>query len=171
MAKAAGIVVVTGHREIDDLFRKMPAKLQTKFTRGALRLGGKRAQQEFKRIVKDEAHDKGTLLRSTKIKALKRSRKRIGVQLVIDREKLFARYESEHGHKPHPAKGETEPYFYPAAIEFGTETREAVKPMRRALYDNAAAYRAFFIGDLRQFIQEQKVTTKLSKATGFGKLK
>jgi hypothetical protein len=167
----AGIVVVTGHKEIDDLFRKMPAALQRKFTRGALRLAAKRDQQETKRIIKSESYDTGAFYRSIKIKATKRSRVRIGVSVFTDRNKLFAEYEKQHGHKPHPRKGETEPHFYPASIEFGTDNEPAVKPMRRALYDNAGVYRAYFIGDLQKFIREQKVTTKLSKATGFGKLK
>jgi hypothetical protein len=88
--------------------------------------------------------------------------------MFIDRERLFANYAAKHGGKPpHPAKGESEPFYYAAAIEFGTESREPVKPMRRALYENADIYRAYFVGDVRQFIEENKVTTALPKATGY----
>lgn len=170
MAKA-GLVVVTGHKEIDDLFRKMPAALQRKFTRGALRLSAKRDLREAQRIIKNETYDTGAYYRSLKIKAQKRSRKRIAISVFTDREKLYAEYEKQHGHKPTPRKGETFPHFYPASLEFGTEHTPAISPMRRALYNNAAVFRSYFIGDLQKFIREQKVTTKLSKATGFGKLK
>lgn len=165
------LVVVTGHKEIDAKLRSMPAAMQRKLVRGALRKSAKREQQDFKRIVRQEAYDTGALQRSTKIRATKRSRVRVGVSLVIDREKLFQEYEKQHGHKPTPRKGESEPHFYPVEIEFGDESQAAVRPLRRSLYDNADAYRAYFVGDMTQFIAEQKVITKLNKATGFGKLK
>jgi hypothetical protein len=73
-----------------------------------LRKGAKRIQQEFKRIVHEEAHDTGALEQSTKVRALKRSRTRAGVGVVIDRDTLFTKYAAKHdGQKPHPAKGET----------------------------------------------------------------
>lgn len=167
-AAAKKLVFVTGFRELDDKLRAMEPKLQRKFVRGALRKGGKRLQQEAKRIIKSEARDTGAFEQSIKVKALKRSRKRVGIQMLPERDKLFAKYAAKHdGKEPHPAKSESEPFYYPAAIEFGTETHVAVKPMRRALYDNAEVYREYFKADLTQFIAEQKVSTKLAKASGY----
>jgi len=166
MAAATGgkLVIVTGYRELDAKLRNLPPALQRKFVRGALRKANKRINQEIQRILKAEAYDTGAFAKSIKAKALKRSRKRIGVATFTDTDKLYALYESKHGRKPHPAKGQTEPFFYPAVIEFGSVTHQAVAPMRRALYDNAAVYREYFKADLRQFIAENKVTPALPKA-------
>src|SRR5574343_924366 len=162
------LIFVSGAADVDRLLAGLEPKLQRKFVRGALRKGAKRITQEYQRIVKAEAYDTGVLAKSAKVVALKRSRKRLGVALVIDRTRLFAKYATKHGGKqPHPAKGESEPFYYPAVIEFGSETQQPVRPLRRALYDNADVYRAYFHADMRQFIAENKVTTTLTKAAGY----
>lgn len=159
-----GLVIVTGFAQLDAKLKSLPPNLQRKFVRGALRKGAKRIVLEAKRIVRAEAYDTGTLHKAFKVKALKRSRTRIGVSMFVDRDKLFADYAKKHGGKPpHPAAGEKEPFYYPAAIEFGTDKQPAIRPMRRALYDNADVYRAFFRADVLQFIAENKVTTALPK--------
>lgn len=166
-AQAGKLVIVTGFKELDAKLRQMEPKLQRKFVRGALRKGGKRLTQEAKRIIKTEARDTGAYEQSLKVAALKRSRKRIGIAMFPTRAKLFAKYAAKHGGKlPHPAAGESEPYYYPATIEYGSDTHQAVRPLRRALYDNEKVYREYFKADLTQFIAEQKVDTKLSKSTG-----
>lgn len=165
---AAGkLVIVTGFKELDAKLRTMEPKLQRKFIRGALRKGGKRLQQEAKRIIRTEAKDTGALEKSVGApKALKRSRKRIGVSVMPDRDKLFANYRAKHGGKaPSPMAGHNDPHYYAASIEFGTETQEAVRPFRRALYDNAKVYQEYFKADLREFIATQKVDTKLPKVS------
>lgn len=167
---AQKLVVVTGHKELDAKLRGLPAKIQRKFVRGALRRGMKRVVQDYKRIVRTEAYETGTMMRATKTRALKRSRKRIGFTLHIDREKLFAAYRAKYGHDPHPMKGRTDPHYYPASIEFGTDSQPAVRPMRRALYDNEDVIRAYFVGDVKQFIAENKVTTALPKVVKGSKL-
>ncbi len=159
---AGGLVIVTGFAQLDAKLRSLPAAIQRKFVRGALRKSAKRVVQEFKRIVHAEAHDTGTLERAAKVRSLKRSRTRIGVAMFIDREKLFAEYATKHGGKtPHPAAGEKDPFYYPAVIEFGSENRKPIRPMRRALYDHESELRAYFRDDTAQFIAENKVTTKL----------
>jgi hypothetical protein len=146
---------VTGFKELDAKLRNLPPKLQRKFVRQSLRKVNKRVQQEFKKIVTDEAFDTGALSRSTKVRALKRSRRRVGVGVYIDREKLFANYAKKHGgKKPHPAAGGTEPFFYPAVVEFGSESHEPVRPMRRALYEHEAEYRNYFRDDVAKLIAE-----------------
>lgn len=167
MATAGKLVIVTGFKQLDDKLRNMPAALQRKFVRGGLRKGTKRLIQEIRRIIKTDAYDTGAFYGSLKAKALKRSQKRVGVATFTDTDKLYAKYEQKHGHKPHPAKGETQPFFYPAVLEFGSETQEPVKPLRKALYDNASIYREYFKADVLQFIAENKVTVKLPKAGGY----
>jgi hypothetical protein len=159
------LVFVTGYAQLDAKLRTLPNKLQAKFVRGALRKCAKRVVRDTQNIVRAEAYNEGVLYRALKVKSLKRSRKRVGTSVFIDREKLFAAYTAKYGHPPHPAKGRSDPFYYPAVVEFGSDTREPVKPMRRALYDNANELRALFAADVRQFIAENKVTLKLPKAT------
>lgn len=167
MAEAYPLVATTGYADIDTKLSQLPPALQRKFYRGALRKGGNRVKQEFQRIVKDEAYDTGAYMRATSVRALKRKKDRIGVSLHVDKSKLIARRQKK--------TGETKEYYYPASLEFGYTRKNGthVKPVRaqrRALYDNQKVYLAYFVGDMRQFLAEQKVTTRLPKATGFGKL-
>lgn len=164
---AAGkLVIVTGFKELDAKLRQMEPKLQRKLVKGALRKGGKRVERESERIINEEAYDTGALKKSVTVRALKRSRKRIGVQILPQREKYFAKYAATHGGKqPNPSSGQSTPFYVPAAIEFGTKTARAIRPFRRALYDNKEEYLADFQADLAQFITEQKVDLKLPKAS------
>ncbi len=171
MAATQKLVFVTGDKELDAKLTAMTPALQRKFVRGALRRGSKRLTTEIKRIVRAEAYDTGAFHKSIRSKSLKRSRNRVGIAVMPDRDKLFANYAKKHdGKTPHPAKGETDPFYYVAALEFGTETMPAVKPLRTALYENKEVYQEYFKADLRQFIAEQKVTTTLPKAVKGSKL-
>ena len=162
MAAPQTLVFVTGFAQLDAKLRAMPNALQKKFVRGGLRKCAKRVTKEFKQIVHAEAHDTGTLEKAAKPKALKRSRTRAGVGVYIDRDKLFAAYAAAHdGKPPHPAAGEKDPFYYPAAIEFGTATQQPVRPMRRALYDHTKAYIDLFRSDVIEFIDANKVSYKL----------
>jgi len=166
MAKSASsMVVVTGFKELDARLRTMPTKLQRKFLKGALRKGGKRLSREVVNILEAEAYDTGTLAKSMKVKANKRSRKSIGVSVMPPRNVLFAKYAQAQQKQRKKAGNATfaapKKDYYPAYVEFGTETEPAVKPLRRALYENADVWRAYFQGDLKQFITEQKVSYKL----------
>lgn len=168
---ASDLVVVTGFRELDLKLRAMPAKLQRKFVRGALRKGGKRLTQAAKAIIKAEAYDTGALYSSIQVKALRARKDRIGIAVMPPRDKLFAKYAAKQQKQRKKAGNATfakpKAGYYPAFVEFGTPTMTAIKPFRRALYDNAAAYRAYFQGDLTQFVNEQQVTLKIDKAQGY----
>lgn len=161
------LVMVTGYTELDRKLRKLPGAMQRKFVRGALRKGTKRLVNEVKRVIRAEAYDEGSFYRSIKVKALKRSQKRIGVAAFTDTEKLYSDYEKRHGRQPHPSRSDNSPFFYPAVLEFGSETRPPVRALRRALYDNVSIYREYFKADLRQFIEENKVTSALPSVTGY----
>ena len=166
-----GLVVVTGFKELDAKLSAMPPAIQRKFLRGALRKGGKRLANAAVRIVQDEAFDTGTLAKSIKVKALKRTKARVGVEVMPSRDVLFKNYakaqQKARGKSGNATFAKPKTAYYPAYVEFGTDSQPAIKPFRRALYDNAAAYRAFFQGDMRQFIAEGKVRTTLGKATGY----
>lgn len=159
------LIFVTGLAQLDAKLTGLPSGIQRKFVKGALKKGAKRVAIEAKRIIRNEAYDTGTLYRSIKARNLKRSRRRVGVAIFPDKDKLFANYAAKHdGKPPHPAKGETEPFYYFATIEFGDANHEAVRPMRRALYDHANVYVAFFHADIQQFIAENRVSVALPKS-------
>lgn len=168
MAKQ-GLVVVTGFKELDAKLRGMPNAVQKKFIRGALRRGGKRLTQEAVRIVQAEAYDTGTLAKSIKVKSRKRSRTRIGISVMPPRDVLFKNYanaqQKDRKKSGNATFAKPKKDYYPAFVEFGTDTQPAVNPFRRALYDNANVYREYFKADMRQFIAENKVTTALPKAS------
>jgi hypothetical protein len=149
------LVVVTGDKELDARLGQLPAKLQKKLVRKALRKGGKRVLDKFRAIIRAEAYETGAYERSTSVRALRRSRQRIGVTIHVDRDKFFERYQAAYGHKPHPAAGDSEPFYVPAAIEFGTETRQAIRPQRRALYENEQQILQDFRQDLIEFTRSE----------------
>lgn len=158
MASFAGLfndlAVVTGSKELDAKLQALLPALQKKLVRQALRKSAYRAKKAIQEIIKSEAHDTGTLEKNLKVKALKRSRVRVGVGVCIDRDKLFADYEEAHGKPPHPAKGRTAPFYYPSVIEFGDKHHHPVRPMRRGLYDHEEEYKRYFKDDLEQIIAE-----------------
>lgn len=148
------LVVVTGDKQLDARLAKLPPKLQGKLGRKALRKGGKRVQEKFRKIVLAEAYETGAYLKSAKVRALPRKRNTIGVTLHIDREKYFQEYEKQYGHKPTPIAGGADPFYVPAGIEFGTKTQEAVRPQRRALYENEQNIVSDFRSDVSELIRE-----------------
>lgn len=158
------LAIVTGYKELDAKLRKMPEALQRKLVKGALKKSTDRDKQETIRIVKAEAYDTGAYSKSLKVRQIKRSRVKVGSMVIVDTQKLFQEYAKKHGRFPGSEKGQIRPAFYPAMIEYGSPTNQPISPMRRALYDNAKVYQAYFVGDLRQFIATQKVDTKLPKA-------
>lgn len=167
MAKQ-GLVVVTGFKELDAKLRMMPNALQKKLIRGALRKCGKRLSREAVRIIEAEAYDTGTLARSIKVKSMKRSKTRIGVSVMPPRDVLVKNYANAQQKDRKKSGNATfekpKTDYYPAFVEFGTESQPAKKPFRRALYDNANVYREYFKADMKQFIAEGKVSTALPKA-------
>lgn len=147
-------VILTGDKELDARLKQLEPKLQKKLTRKALRKGGKRVLTKFQDIVDAEAFETGAYRKSAKIRALKRSRNKLGVTIHVDRDKYFAEYEKQYGHKPTPRHGETEPHYVPATIEFGDERHEAVRPQRRALYENETQIKRDFVSDMKELVRE-----------------
>ena len=135
--------------------------MQNKFVRSALRKSGKKVKSDFQAIVKAEAFETGAYLRSTTVRATKRSRSKVGVSLQVDTLKFAREYLAGYGDFPTSMAGESRPFFVPAAIEFGYRLRNgnhvgAIKPQRRALYGNKRNVRSNFIRDLQAIIKEAK---------------
>lgn len=161
------VIELTGDRDLDVTLSQLDKKLKAKIIRGALRKCTKRMQQEFRRLAKTEAYETGAYMRSTKVRATKRKKGVVGVSLDIDRNKYWELYKAKYGHYPTSRRGDTEPMFVPAAIEFGTPTQPGKRIQRRVLYDNAEVWKAYFVGDVREFVFTMKVDTKLGKAQGY----
>lgn len=165
MAKAG---VMTGVADIDAKLKALEPKIQKKFTRQALRKSGKRVLSDLRAIIRAEAYDTGAYEKSTGVRAMRRSRTRLGVSIVVDRNKLQARRLKAKGKVEekklkdiltvHKAKID-EAHYYPASIEFGYTRKDgsevaAIKPQRRALYDNKATTITNFQADMRELIRE-----------------
>ena len=153
-------VFVTGHKEIDRVLSGLPLAVQKKFARHGLRVSIKKVQKDFEKNVKEaELIDTKAFLRSTKIKATKRSRNKVGMAFFTDTQAMFARrLKADSGSsrnlkelKKLDFKGM---FFYPAVLEFGDAHHPPHKPMRKALYDNAKVVQAYFEGDVLNSIQE-----------------
>lgn len=150
--------VVTGYKEIDRKLQAFAPKVQKKLLRQSLRKGGKRVLSRFKAIARAEAHDTGVYEKSASVKAMKRSRSRVGVSVVVDRDKYLAKYAAAYG-KPPSSAGGGEPFYVPAALEFGYIARdgshvEGIRAQRRALYENESQVKGDFVSDMREAIRE-----------------
>lgn len=147
MSKQRG-VVITGDKELDRKLAKLEPKLQKKLSRQATR-------KAAKDIVLPAAQaavpaNTGELEDSLKVRAVTRSRNRIG-HMVVAGDGFFV--------------GDQ---FYGGFIEFGTKTRATraghsrgrVMPgqhafLRPAVYDNEVRVRKLFQDTLREFIRQQ----------------
>ena len=146
--KAGGGVIVTGDEALDKLLATLTPKLQKKLIRQATR-------KSAKNIVLPEARnrvpvDTGDLEESLTVKAIKRSRNKIG-SMVATKDGFFS--------------GDQ---FYGGMIEFGTKERTqkstgksvgAIQPhkfafLRPAVYDNEDRIKAEYIKDVRELIGE-----------------
>ena len=137
MAKAGTGIALTGHKELDAKLRGMHGRFQKKLSRKATRAAAKE-------IVLPEAKamapiDTGALEKSLAVRAMKRSRTRIG-HLVQTRDGFF--------------QGEQ---FYGAFHEFGTRKMKADPFMRPAVYGNEQRIRAKYIAALQEAIREEEV--------------
>ncbi len=155
----ASALIVTGDIHLDRKLAELGPKIANKFSRKALRRGIKKVVDDTKKIVRAEAYNLGVIHKSFKVRALKRKRGRVGLAMFVDREKLFFDYAELYGHPPNPRKGEDDPHYYLASIEFGYErvdgtTVPAIRPMRRGLYENATEIQQFFVGDVREMLSE-----------------
>lgn len=131
-------VSLQGDRELIEKLEGLPPRLTKKLTTSAMRKAAKPILDEAKRIVPVRT---GTLRKSIRIRALKRSRRRFGVQ-VITGEGFF--------------KGKT---FYGGMVEYGT-SRQAAQPFMRP-----AAKRK--VGEVRRVFNEElaKALNEIARET------
>lgn len=134
---AASGVTISGLEEILGKIQYFEIEAMPAEIRKATRAAAKDVKDAYHANM-ENINDSGAMSGAAVVRALKRSRKRIGHTVMIARDKLFELYEAYHGRLPNPRKGETDPFFYVTIQELGDETHEGQRPLRRALYDNAA---------------------------------
>ena len=137
MAKAGTGIMVTGDRELDAKLKGMPGRMQLKLSRKATR-------RAARGIILPDARamapvDTGALEKSLVVKAIRRSRTRIG-HSVQTKEGFF--------------QGEQ---FYGGFQEFGTKTMRADPFLRPALYSNETPIKALFVKAMKESIKEEAV--------------
>lgn len=152
MAKSG--IVVTGLEECDGnlmTFERVvfPAEIR-KGTRAACKL----VEQEFK--VRCPARS-GAMRDSTAVRAVPRSRNKIGHTVKILRDRLFRLYEARTGRPPGSRREDDEPFFYPAIVELGDQDNEAERPLRGALYDNENAVKVEFSRGMVRAVNHPKI--------------
>jgi HK97 gp10 family phage protein len=149
MARGDGLLV-TGDKELDKKLAGLTLKLQKKLTRQATRKAAKEIVLPAARA--NAPVDTGELEESLKVRAIKRSRNRIGHMVTVG---------------DGLGVGDT---FYAAALELGTKERTqkstgkkvgAIEPhkfafLRRAAYDNEGQVQAEFISDVNELIREEQ---------------
>jgi len=115
---AGKLIVVTGIKQIDRKLKQLEPKIQKKVLRQSMRAGLKEVQAEMKAQV---PVDTGLMKKNVKVRALKRSRKRIGMEVRVG---------AAPGLITHWASGES--FFYPAGVEYGDSTHPPNPFGRRA---------------------------------------
>lgn len=137
MAKA----IVTGWKELDKAFGGLEVKIQGKVLRGAMRAGAQRIQAAaVAYIVSNPSIDEGDLAKSLKVRAAKRSRRSIGMQVV------------------------TKGAAHANLVEYGTKNMPPEPFLRRAGYDNKAAIQKMLLDDVAEAARSPVWTFKKTAA-------
>ena len=146
-------VTMIGDKEVIKLFKELPEKVQKKFARESMRKEAKRLVEKVKAaspvLTGSKYRKGGSLKKSWKVKALRRSRKRIGVYV-------------ESGPREKLGIAANAPGYYPAHVELGTRTRAAkpfLRPVIRANRDSSQKR----IGRLIGKAIEKEANAKLKK--------
>ena len=127
-------IVVTGIRDIDRKLRALGPKVANRVVRRALRNAAKMVRAEVQANAPEgEARD---LVRSVKVRAGKRSRNKISMQVGYDKSNF------------------TNPKFVPAFVEYGTSRQPAQGFMRRAYEGKQDAARRQVEAEIRRGVEE-----------------
>ncbi len=159
---------LTGVEEIDKKLRELPTKTINKMARKSLKQSGKLVLGKTKQIIEQETDGEGAYAESMKVQAWRPSKKQkakfgdqIGVAIMPPRKVYFAKYEEKYGKLPNPSPkyNASQPFYVPAALEFGWTDRsgnyhEPIAPQRKALYDSQSQVIANFQQDMRELIKE-----------------
>jgi HK97 gp10 family phage protein len=126
---------VIGDKALQRKLKGLEDKMQKKIVRKALREGGKIVLREAKNRA---PKDTGSLRASLKLRSLKRSKKRIGVQIVTDEAALMKAKDRKAGRKVKRSTNADRLLFYAAFVELGTRNMPARPFLRPALKSKKA---------------------------------
>lgn len=138
-------IVITGDKQLARTFAALGPQLANKFARQALRKAAKLVKERAEgKLRTNPSIESGALLKGIKVRAMKRSRVRIGVVIVTTAES------GESG-------------FGGFQLEFGTKRAGAEPFLRPSLYEHADAIRNDFKTDVKEVIAEAAQKTKALK--------
>lgn len=150
----AAKMIVTGDRAVDAMLRDLPLRAQKKLSRQATRKAAK--EIVLAQALRNVPEDEGKLASTLAVRALKRSRSRVG-----------------HTVTTKPGQYDDDEQFPGAFLEFGTKERRhksgkpvgAIQPrkfayLRPAVYDNEAQIKQLYVDDMKQLINETKLPRK-----------
>lgn len=127
-----------GAKELERWMKTFPKRIQNKALRKASRDGAKVVAEDAKRLVPE---DTGTLAASIKVRALKRSRNKLGHGINVGSSKQFST--------------DGLPY-YASFVELGTKHRPADPFLRPALWGNQEAIKRVFIKTLSKALKQEQ---------------
>lgn len=131
---ATATVILTGSKELQARLAALPSNVQKKLARHALRAAAKQIQADAIRFAPEgETHE---LKDGIKVRAMKRSRTRIGVQVFIDTTTQPTR-------------------FHAAFTEFGTRKESPQPFMRPAFEKNKGSTKGLIEEDIREAIEDR----------------
>jgi HK97 gp10 family phage protein len=132
--------VVSGVKELDAKFASIEPKIAKKVARKAMRDGAKKIEARAKANLSANGNiDTGELRRGIKVRAMKRSRSRIGVWIATTERKQA----SKKGFR-----------FGGYQLEYGTKHAQAEPFMRPAGNDSEPAIRSMVIADILEALGE-----------------
>lgn len=137
-------IVVTGIKQLDRSLQSLGTKVANKIARKSMRKIGKLVKAAAERkLAANDSVESGKLRRGLRIKAMKRSRGRLGIQV----ETTVGKHE--------------DPGFGGAEVEFGTKRSQTKPFLRPAIYDNEDIIRGAVIADIVETINEVARTGRL----------
>jgi len=148
---------ILGVQEIDGRLETFVRVALPAECRIGTRAAAKIVHEEFKVRV---AVKSGAFRDASAVRAIKRSRKKIGHKVTIIRERLFRLYTARTGKPPGKRKVDDEPMFYVIVNEFGDEKHEPESPLRSSLYDNERAVKVECSQAILRAINHPKVKAK-----------
>lgn len=143
-------IKLTGDKELQKNLKKLTFALQKKITRKALRAAAKPVLAAAKAAVPTVTGKRTQIIkRKLKIKALKRSRRSIGVQIVTPTVEELGLNESESSN-----------YNYIVAIELGTSDTPANPFLRNSLETHRASSTAIAASEIKKGIATTLASVK-----------
>jgi HK97 gp10 family phage protein len=133
--------IVTGDKELDRKLASIPWGVQSKVARQAMRKAGYLIQAAAKgNLSRNQNVDTGQLQKGIKVRALKRSRSRVGISIATTAER--AESGKRYGGMP---------------LEAGTKHMTARPFLRPAGYDNEDKVRAMIVADVEKVLDGLKM--------------